>query len=370
MLKITDKIQCCGCTACFHACPVHCITMEPDNEGFRYPVIDMNRCIDCGKCERVCPIINRNNQSKPETCLAAKNPDNKIRLESSSGGVFTAMALRSINNGGIVVGARFGQNHDVEHYFAETPQELSPMRGSKYVQSRLGDTFPRIKKLLGENREVLFSGTPCQVSGLLRYLGKNHTGLTTIDTVCHGVPSPEAWRSYLSEITATPDIEHISFRSKISGWKHYSIIIGDHTTAYTDDPYMQSFLSNINLRPSCYGCPAKCGRSGADITLGDFWGIDRVAPEFDDDRGVNLIIPHTEKGRHLIGDIHIETRSLPYSNASAGNPSLETSVSRPAYRDYFFHYFNKHGFTKAWNMTSSKSIFQRIHRRFFLLTHT
>lgn len=199
MIFIQDKKECCGCSACASVCPKNCITMSEDSEGFLYPHVDESVCIDCHLCERVCPMINHGKDREPLAVYAAKNSNETIRMQSSSGGIFTLLAERVIDEGGVVFGASFNDRWEVVHDHVETKEELAKFRGSKYVQSKIGDNYRKVKLFLSEGRNVLFSGTPCQISGLKKYLRKDYDNLLAVDFICHGVPSPGVFRTYLQE---------------------------------------------------------------------------------------------------------------------------------------------------------------------------
>lgn len=202
MIHITNRQDCCGCAACAQRCPKQCISMKEDAEGFLYPTVDTEVCIDCGLCEKVCPELNSGRERQPQKVYAAINKDEKIRLGSSSGGVFTALAEQTIDEGGVVFGARFDENWEVVHAYTETKEGLTAFRGSKYVQSRIGNAYKDAERFLRNGRKVLFTGTPCLVMGLKLYLGRDYDNLLTVDFLCHGVPSPKAWRLYLKEEVA------------------------------------------------------------------------------------------------------------------------------------------------------------------------
>lgn len=237
MIQIAQKTDCCGCEACVQRCPKQCISLKEDEEGFLYPIVNKDECIDCGLCEKVCPVINQNERHNPIKVLAAKNKDENIRLKSSSGGIFTLLAESILDENGIVFGACFNDKWEVTHGYTETKEGLSAFRGAKYVQSKIGDSYKQAKVFLKQNRKVLFSGTPCQIAGLKRYLRKEYDNLFTVDVICHGVPSPKVWRLYLDKILNLKDGQHsasshsadkktriggINFRSKSTGWKEYS----------------------------------------------------------------------------------------------------------------------------------------------------
>ena len=240
MIDIKEKNNCCGCSACVQICPKQCISMAADNEGFLYPQVNSAICIDCGLCEKVCLVINQSAPREPLVVYAAKNNNEDIRLKSSSGGIFTLLAEKVIEEGGVVFGAKFDADWNVIHDYTETIEGLAAFRGSKYVQSIIGDNFKTAKQFLNNGRKVLFSGTPCQIAGLKKYLRKEYDNLLTVDVVCHGVPSPMVWRDYLdykrakraagkntvsSSLKELPVITGISFRDKTKGWKKYGFRI-------------------------------------------------------------------------------------------------------------------------------------------------
>ena len=308
MIEITRKSSCCGCGACAQACPKNCIVMKEDEEGFLYTVVDAAKCVDCGLCEKVCPIRSKKDSGGPETVKAyaayVKNED--IRRESSSGGIFSVIAQWVLDQGGAVFGAAFAEDFSVHHVMIESVEELSRLRGSKYVQSSIGDTFRMAKEQLEAGRTVLFSGVGCQIAGLKAYLQKDYEKLYTVDVLCHGTPSPMVWQKYRTEQEAKRKTKTASvcFRNKDTGWNGYSVAMdfenGDsYSRDHGMDPYMQLFLSDICLRPSCHSCAFKDIPRQSDITLGDAWGIRNVMPEMDDDRGTSVVLLHTQKGRDL-----------------------------------------------------------------------
>lgn len=225
MIQIKSKKDCCGCYACATRCPQQCIEMEEDNEGFRYPNTNLKQCKNCGLCERVCPVINRflKAEEKPQV-FACKNKNEEIRKESSSGGIFTLLAEMILLQNGVVFGAKFDTDFAVVHDFTETANGLSAFRGSKYLQSLIGDNYQKAEQFLKQGRTVLFTGTPCQIAGLKQFLRKEYDNLLSVDFVCHGVPSPKVFRLYLKELNQHQQgfWEKIQFRNKTEGWKKYS----------------------------------------------------------------------------------------------------------------------------------------------------
>lgn len=370
MISITDKQNCCGCSACASVCPKQCISMQADNEGFLYPVVDTDKCIDCGLCEKVCPFMNQGNENKPMKVYAAQCKDESIKLKSSSGGVFSLLATAIIEEGGVVFGVKFDDDWQPVFGYAETVEELEPFRGSKYVQAVVGNAYIDARTFLKQGRKVLFSGTSCQIAGLKRFLKTEYENLLTVDVVCHGAPSPMVWEQYLQEIKMSdrredrgkntvlssskeiPVITGISFRDKNLGWQKYSFVVwgesaigGQNSVLLSDmhreNRFMQAFLSDLILRPSCYVCKAKAGSSGSDITIADYWGVSKFHPEMDDDKGTSLVLVNTKNGGYWTDRVlpQLEYVESDYSYGLAGNPSIEKSVKVPKYRKYYWKKF-------------------------------
>lgn len=384
MIYINKKVDCVGCNACVQRCPKQCISMIEDEQGFLYPHVDVSRCIECSLCEKVCPVINQFESSIPNQVYAAWNPDDSVRLSSSSGGVFHALAKKIIESGGVVFGARFNDRWEVVHAYSETLDGIKAFQGSKYVQSQIRQSYLDTERFLKAERKVLFSGTPCQIAGLKRFLRKDYEGLLlTVDVVCHGVPSPRIWKEYLNYITRPSyapknsvsqpytlsdddilSIEDISFRDKRFGWEKYGIAIRfsypkkDQSTesqcakdkqelvselfeSHRENLYMQGFLKDLYLRPSCYKCPAKCGKSHSDITLADFWGIKNHHPEIYSDKGVSLVLVNSRLGRECVNSLNIEMKDVSYVEALDGNPAIIKSAIIPKLYLYFWDTYLK-----------------------------
>lgn len=350
MITLSSKYDCCGCEACAQRCTHNAIKMVRDNEGFLYPEIDMHICTDCGLCEKVCPIINQSEQKVPFVAYAAKNKDEIIRLKSSSGGIFTLLATKTINNGGVVFGAKFDEQWNVVHDYGETIEDLTKFRGSKYVQSQIGNCYEIAEIFLKNGREVLFSGTPCQIAGLKKYLIKEYKNLICVDIICHGVPSPMVWTQYIKAHN-NAQISQISMRDKTNGWKLFGMKINSEENTICNETlqenlYLKVFLKNLCLRPSCYKCSTLSGKSNSDLTIADFWGIQHIHPEFDDDKGSNLVLINSEKGIELFNSLdECDKIESDFNTAIKYNPSYFKSVSEPKYRQYFFDNFNKYGFS-------------------------
>ena len=273
---------------------------------------------------------------------ACKNQNRELRLRSSSGGVFYALAQEVINHGGVVFGARFNENWEVVHSCCDEVSELQAFLGSKYVQSCLGNVFIQVKEILDGNRVVLFTGTPCQISGLKGYLNRDYKNLVLVDFVCHGVPSPKVWKDYLLENFDITKIKNISFREKTDGWKKFSLRVDSDKKSYRNnlqkDWYLKGFLKNIYLRPSCYECAFKGYERQANITLADFWGVEKVLPEFYDEDGVSLLLINDKRGQEIWKTVEDQfiCQEGPVKKALEKNSAMLKSPIHPVGRNKFF----------------------------------
>lgn len=324
-------------------------------DGFWYPIVDNKKCIECGRCLKACLAFNKFNNRTPLKCYAGYNKNEKIRLKSSSGGIFFELAKLTINNGGIVFGAVFDKNWNVTHVSAKSIDEVQQMLGSKYVQSNTLDTYKECKTYLNEGKEVLYSGTPCQIGGLHKFLGKNYNNLFTVDLICHGAPSPGVWQRYLKETfspktmifqakmpkNTSPDISSfirsIKFRDKTYGWEKFSFVVNSKLISkrgsnmillshiYSKNPYMKGFLNDLFLRESCYNCPSRKLSSQSDITIGDFWGVHKLnMDDMNDHKGLSIITINTTKGNVIFKEIssNFVIRELSYAQAVESNSNL------------------------------------------------
>lgn len=346
---LAEKNSCTGCGACAAGCPLDCIAMRADREGFRYPMIDADRCVSCRKCERVCPVLSGIPVPMEPQAYAVKHRDADIRKGSSSGGVFPALASFVLHNGGAVCGAAYTDTFEVEHRIIETISDISRLQGAKYTQSAVEHLFPQMRSILESDRFLLFAGTPCQAAGLKAYLGRDYDKLILVDMICHGVPSPLAWKKYL-EHRVKKDAKHsgiaaINQRDKASGWSRYRYSVridyqngASYCAPQSEDAYMRGFVNDLYSRPSCAQCRFKGSERRADITLGDFWGVWEQHPEFDDDRGVSLVVVNTEKGAHFWGAIQedMDVISVTMQEALAQNPSALKSSEPHRKRAAFF----------------------------------
>lgn len=347
MINIKDKMKCCGCTACEQICPQICISMTRDNEGFSYPVVDIKSCTECGACEMVCPSIHPYTpQKKLPQSYACKAHSEDVRQNSSSGGMFTILANKVIIQGGVVFGARFQDDWTVSHGYTENIEGLQKFKGSKYVQSQLGNTYQVVKEFLKAGRLVLFSGTPCQVAGLNHFLRKKYENLYTIDIVCHSIPSPLVWKLYLEEKGKGNNIKSITFRDKSEGWHNYGLCVSSskgiiERGAKDSNLYMRGFLENLTVRPSCFACPSRNYTSGSDIMLADCWGLEKYHPEIDDNQGMSQVLILTAKGLDLFDECRDEIFSLPIPYEEVEPHALHLPITASTlphpYRYYFFN---------------------------------
>lgn len=357
MISISSKEDCCGCHACQAACPqAGCIEMLADNEGFLYPHVNKQICTECGACEEVCPMrAHSASPSAPPVAYAAWNCNDAVRAESSSGGVFSLLMNETLSSGGVVFGAAFDSDMSLQHRSAKNEADSIGFRGSKYVQSIIGDCYREVELYVGQGLRVLFSGTPCQVAGLYSYLGKEYENLLTCDLVCHGVPSKKVFDAYIKDLEQRKGakIVAISFRRKDRGWKNFSVALSfydgtDDSRIFMEDPFMLGFLRNIYLRPSCYKCRFSRIPRVADISLADFWGINKCHPEWDDDKGTSLVLIQTEKGWDAVNECreHLMIYEADLKMAISSNPCICGSVEQGGDRTSFFSDLDSLSFEK------------------------
>lgn len=320
MIKITKKKKCNGCYSCINACPKNCIKMQIDDEGFEYPVVDEVKCVHCGICDKVCPELNKPKESeKIQDIYVGYALDKDLVLKSSSGGVFALLAMETLQKQGVVFGVTIDENV-AKHIFIEDISELDRILKSKYVQSKVGNSYSQAKQFLEKKREVLFCGTPCQIAGLKKYLNKDYENLICVDFICHGVPSQKVLDSYLHYVTdinqEDSEIIDVKFRTKTAGWENYGILTtfaSNKTYEQTGikDFYFKGFLNDITLRPSCYYCGFKGINRCSDITLADAWGVNYYNKEMYNKDGVSLVIIQTKKGKKIFDRI---TKNLRLDN--------------------------------------------------------
>lgn len=361
MDKICEDKNCTGCMACFNACPTQAIQMQIDNEGFQRPEINNSICINCNKCEKVCPTLHPVNKELPLKIYSGWSNNSSIRLQSSSGGAFSEIAIPILRKGGVIFGAMFNSNWEVIHSYIEKEEELYKLRGSKYVQSYIGASFRNAKLFLTEGRPVLFVGTPCQIAGLKNYLNKNYNNLYTIDLVCHGVPSPQIFESYKVYIKSTEQIasiEEIAFRNKKFSWIYYNMYIKgyigkankrkEYIGTYYKDPYIRGFLREYFIRPNCHTCNFTTTERVSDFTIADWWGY-KACNKKDkgfSEKGVSLIFCNSQKAVNLIPYINMNLDEKEITDAIQTNLSLRKPFAANANRSSFWEDYRKYPFSQ------------------------
>lgn len=343
--------SCCGCTACYSICPVNAISMCEDEEGFLYPVISAEKCLSCKKCVSVCAFKKKTTFEKEIISLyAVKHYSEEVRRKSRSGGVFTALSDEILNCNGLVYGCVMKDQYTAVHIRAENNSDRNKMRGSKYIQSNLGDCFMTVKEDLIEGRTVLFSGTSCQIDGLKSFLGKEYENLICVDIVCHAVPSKKIWTSFVEwQEKKYGKCISIDFRNKNDfGWgAHIETLIFSQKgkrTAIDSEIFRNLFYGDLISRPSCYNCSYKTIYHPGDITIGDYWGIDKAAPGFSDNRGVSLVIVNTDKGRTLFEAVKKNCIVKETKIEDSMQMPFVESVHRPENRDVFWEDYQKKDF--------------------------
>lgn len=350
-----DKSECYGCGVCANSCPQNAILMEEDKQGFKYPLINEELCIECGLCKKVCQInkesFGKNNRS--EFCYGIKASDD-IRKVSSSGGIYTVLSDFFLNNGGVCVGVKYDNKLNSVFCIATTKTERNEFRGSKYSQGELKDIFILIKKYLCEKTPVLFVGTPCQVNALKLFLKNGSIDdniLYTIDLVCHGVASPLVWKQYIKHIQDKyeSNIIEFTFRNKLKGWRGYHVFVKlENNNVLTENDCVQSFAKlyskNLMLRPSCYNCKYSSLERTGDISIGDFWGIEKIDSSFSDNIGISLVLVNTEKGEKLFNQNYDKITLKKYDVDVINQPNLYEPSKKSVHYNSFWKAFYKYGY--------------------------
>lgn len=367
IILFAHKEECCGCSACKNICPKSAIRMEEDCYGFLYPIIDKQLCIACHACEKVCGYQKRQEESKPLQVLVAARKDKDKIMKSASGGIFAALAEDVLSEGGLVFGAsmEYENNQLVpKHIEIENIEELTKLQGSKYVQSEIGDTYRVAKEKLLKGKKVLFSGTPCQIGGLKQYLGKDFDNLLTVDIICHGVPNARFFQSYIKclEKKLNGRILDFKFRDKSKGWGlNGKIVYEDNHNkvrekyiSHYDSSYFKLFLESSTYRESCYSCKYCNDSRPSDITLGDYWGIQKEHPEafqekgsyFNQEKGISVVVVSSIKGKNYIQKCNYMLYSLnsTYSKAARKNGQLTHPSKRSDTREKILELYKNEGY--------------------------
>ena len=349
-----DPLQCYGCRACAGICPAQCIRMEKNAEGFLYPRIDESACVHCGKCAAACPGLHPADYPYAPRAYAAVNTDEAIRSTSTSGGVFFPVAKQILRRDGVVFGVEFDEDFFARHAFAETEEDARAFCRSKYMQSDTLNCFAEAKAFLDAGRPVLFTGTACQIAGLKQFLGREYDDLYTMDIICGGVASPVLWQKYLRSFRKGKP-QQVSFRDKTNGWYRSAVRIdfadgSQYMCEFRKDPYMEMFIKGFSVRESCYRCGFRQEHIGADLTIADFWGIDDVLPELNDDRGISVVLSHTEKGEQLLRDAaELSLTPVDTEKALQKNRMSRQIRIRDSRRDKYLKALPRRGFKYLYN---------------------
>lgn len=339
MINITNKVDCCGCNACGDICGKHAISFVTDNEGFWYPEVNKELCVDCGLCDKVCPIQNKANYveryAEPNV-FAAYTKNEAIRLDSTSGGIHSMLALKMYEKNAYVGGAVYNPDHTCSQIVDNNPERLTEIRSSKYLQSNAEGVYKEIRSLLKEGKNVFFCGCPCQIHALYNFLGKEYENLVTCDFICRGVNSPKVFLKYMEMLERQygSKATKIKFKNKKWGWHNFSMRVNfENGKEYCKDRYHDLFFigylqANLLTRPSCYECHFKGFPQKADISLADFWGIENIDKTMDQDRGTSLVMVNSDKGQALFDSIKekIEWRQFTMDDARAGNRAMDDSL--------------------------------------------
>lgn len=372
MINIKEKADCCGCSACMNICPKKCITMEKDEEGFLYPVVDEKRCIHCGLCEKTCPIINKKRANEElQKTYAVYNKNEDIRKNSTSGGFFTSLAEKILEKQGVVFGVAFDKDFIVRHIKVEKKEELYKLRGSKYVQSIVGDTYQKVKELLEKDIYVLYSGTPCQIYGLKNFLKKDYEKLYCVDVICKGVPSPLLWEEYKKNKEKKDKIKEIYFREKTYGFNSTTMSLyyekaKPYHKGHESDEMLNLFVKELSSRPSCYRCNFKGKERISDFTIGDCWQVEKMIPEMTDDKGTTLLIVHSKKAEELLKQIDcIKLQQIDFERALELNGGSKKSMylesAKPnERRKEFYKDFKQLSYEKLINKYCPKTVKTKI----------
>ena len=354
MIEIKKKEECCGCTACYSVCPKNAITMQADEEGFQYPMVDVDKCVNCGLCEKVCPIKNKQvpEIDQPLKAYVVRNTKESALLNSASGGFFSALGEYIISKKGYVFGVVYDENMRVCHWGTNTLNGITRFRSSKYVQSDLGNVFSEVQNLLDSGELACFSGTPCQIEGLKRFLRKDYNNLITVDLICHGVPSPMLWDRYIEtqKERNKSRIVEINFRSKDYGYHNSTLKIHFedgkiHHGSSRNDAMMKCFFGEIASRPSCYNCAFKYSKHESDFTLFDAWHGAQLVGQADDEKGYTHLFVQTEKGRDLLDKLHNGIAMVEV------DPEIAIELDGPMVRQSAKPHKNRHCFLKEVNVS-------------------
>ncbi len=376
IILFKDKTDCCGCGACMNVCPKQSITMQPDEYGYLYPHIDRDVCVKCHACKQVCTYQGDNYGSEPKHAFVGVNRNKEQLMNSASGGVFSALATKFLQEGGIVFGATltFENGHANPHHISiETIEELPQLQGSKYVQSSIGNCYQKVQSFLKQGRQILFSGTPCQIAGLHGFLRKDYDNLTTIDLICHGVPNAEFFDGYIQtekEKRKAKKITGYVFRDKKKGWGMNGRIDMENKRGVIRSIYVPArlnsyntlFLDGYTYRENCYTCKYACQSRISDLTIGDYWGIEDEHPEllnkgiYDERSGISCILVNTEKGKKLCSSVESLLRldSSTFEKVQRRNGQLVVPSKKTNDRDQVLEIYKQNKYNAVENYFHKK----------------
>jgi coenzyme F420-reducing hydrogenase beta subunit len=371
-----EKKDCSGCGACLAVCPQKAITMTPDAEGFVFPVIDNNLCVECGLCVRTCAFQNVPvTADEPLATYAAVNKDQTALHSSSSGGVFAALASLTFEGGGVVFGCAFNSDMEPEHVCIDSPADMKRLQGSKYVQSDVKNTYAEAQKYLREGRRVLYTGTPCQIAGLKSYLGQDYDCLITADVICYGVPSAAFFKGYMEHLEdkLKGRVVDFKFRDKSKGWGSMGKVVYDRNGVLRErlitpltSYYITYFYSRSILRESCYNCKYAGGNRQGDFTMGDYWGIEKAHPEIDARNGVSVLLVNSEKGRALVPKLSklLSLTESTFDQAKAQNCQLNRPTPKSNQREAILTTWREGGYRAVadeyWNANRQRILITRV----------
>ncbi len=359
--------SCTGCFACYNACPNNALSMKQSSAGFYKPVIEANRCNNCGRCSAKCPAFESksagNRSADDIPAYAAWTKNDEVRKHSSSGGIFTEIANTVIDLGGTVYGVMWESNQALCHARAETKQEIIPFRGSKYLQSNVGLAYKEISRMIRNGKTVLFSGLPCQVAALNKFVADEN--LITVDFVCHGTPSRLVFHKYLEYISNSRTIKSINFRDKENGWSKFRISVdftdgSNYSETFLEDPFLVGFLSDLYLNDSCYKCRFCSMPRQGDLTLADYWGVPK---EYKSSLGVSLVLSNNSKGDKLLDALKykggIELLQTPFESTLKGNPRIvDGNLQIPEHRSSFLLQIQHTGFQNLMHIINEVNCFK------------
>lgn len=359
---------CMGCMLCAEKCPKGAIKIEK-KEGYYIPVVDKEKCIECGLCNRICPVNAEKKSAEPKEIYALRDKNEERLKASSSGGAVGLLAERFFEKGGAVSGVVYDDSMHPVHKIAHNLDEFAAMRGSKYVQSSMGDIYKELKAELEKGIPVLATGTPCQIAAIRNYFGDKYDNLYTVDLICHGVQSPVVFEEYIAQLEAQhgKKIVDFKFRDKTKGWKksNVKVIFEDKNEIIMTRDVCEYFRYFDYLRKSCYNCHFRGFNNYSDITVGDYWGIESLTDKFADDKGVSIMLCHTDKGSELAGKIrdYADICDSNLEHALKTHKKLKKSIAMPKYRNAFFDILETKGYAKARKFQNKKTRMFKIKKK-------